>query len=283
LKIIVYYHDDMDGKCSAAIVKYAYGDGAEIKFVPLLYDDSVELPKDIWTYNRVYILDFTLPKRQMDELCTLFARTDVIWIEHHITALVEHESRYSHFDGIRKNGTAASELTWEWMFGKYSEIPMVVKHISNMDLWQRDDPDTLFFYEWLINYIGGPDNHIWEHLFKSKKVDPDLIWRGEVLRYARMNQMKEDIKKIGYESEIDGHKCFKANYSSFQSISDAGDFICTELGYDLAWIYHARKNNDGNLVRVSSLRSNDNVDASEIAKKYGGGGHKKSAGFVEYF
>jgi len=281
MKIIVYYHNDMDGKCSAAIVKHAYGDRANIEFVPLMYDDDVELPGDIWAHDRVYILDFTLPKRQMDELCTLLPRKDVIWIEHHVTQLVKYEDKYSHFEGIRKNGTASSNLTWKFMYGQFNEPPPVVRCVSNMDLWKKDNLNDVHLYEWLITYMGGPQDAKWDSLFQRSEIPYEMIERGQVLRNSRINQMQTDVLRAGYESDIDGHKCFKVNYSSCESISDAGRFICDELGYKLAWIYHARKNNDGKLVRVNSLRGSDEIDVSEIAMKYGGGGHKEAAGFVE--
>jgi len=282
LKVIVYYHDDMDGKCSAAIVKYAYGDLAEIKFVPLMYDDNIELPIDIWNYNRVYILDFTLPERQMDELCTLFARTDVVWIEHHISALRKYEEKYSHFEGIRKDGLAASELTWKFMYGKDVKLPQSVKYISDRDLWKLDDTNVLYFYEWMSSNVSNPYDDWWGRLFLKDEIDNEIIERGQVLRNARLKQMRKDIRRLGYEEELDGYTAFKVNYSSFESVSDAGHYICERLGYDIGWIYYIKKNNEGNFVKIHALRSQEHVDVSEIAVKYGGGGHKNASGFVEY-
>ena len=281
MKALVYYHNDMDGKCSAAIVKRVLQDKADLKFVPLQYDDPVELPKDIWEYWRVYILDFTLPERQMDELCNLLPRADVIWIEHHITQLVKYETKYSHLAGVRKNGVAACELTWRFMYGEFNEMPEAVMYIANRDIWKLEDENTLYFYEWLINSMGGPQQTLWELLLENKKVPSGIMERGQLLRDARINQMKKDIKSLGYDAEIDGHRCFKVNYSSYESISDAGRFICDDLGYPVAVIYHYKKNSVGKLVKIFGLRSNDDVDVSEIAVKRGGGGHKRAAGFFE--
>ena len=280
MKTLVYYHNDMDGKCSAAIVNRALKDKTELIFKPLTYDDNVELPKDVWAYWRVYILDFTLPKRQMDELCTLFPRTDVIWIEHHITALTEFEARYGHFEGIRKNGTAASELTWRFMYGKDSVLPVAVKYIADRDLWKIDDDNTMYFYEWLTTVNVDPTSSTWDYVWNGPL--SKYIERGVLLRSARINQMKRDIKSIGYETEIEGHKCLKANYSSFESISDAGRFICDDLKYPVAWIWYVKKNNSGQMVKVHGLRGNGEVDVSEIAVMMGGGGHRNASGFVEY-
>ena len=280
-KTLVYYHDDMDGKCSAAIVNRVLQGKTELIFMPLTYDAHVELPTDVWQYWRVYILDFTLPERVMDELCTLFPRTDIIWIEHHISSLVKYEPKYSHFEGIRKNGTAAAELTWKFMYGKDSIVPGAVQYIADRDLWKLDDENTMFFYEWLTTVNNDPRSSVWNHLFEDQPLR-DFINRGRLLRNARIDQMKRDIKSLGYESEIEGHKCLKVNYSSFESISDAGRYICDDLKYPVAWIYYNKKNNLGQMVRINNLRGNGEVDVSEIAVIHGGGGHRGASGFVEY-
>lgn len=281
MKAIIYYHDDMDGKCSAAIVRKVLEETAELKFVPLHHDDEVELPKDIWNYWRVYILDFTLPKRQMDELCTLLPRDSIIWIEHHVTQIKKYADRYEHFQGTRKDGVAACELTWKYMYGDFNELPQSVKYIADRDLWKLDDVNTMYFYEWLINCIRSPQDKLWDFLLENKKIASGIIERGQILRDSRIKQMEKDIKAIGYDDEIDGHECFKVNYSSYESVSDAGHFICDELLYPVAWIYYYKKNSIGELVKINALRSNDSVDVSEIALKRGGGGHKRAAGFFE--
>lgn len=36
---------------------------------------------------------------------------------------------------------------------------------------------------------------------------------------------------------------------------------------------------DGNLYNILSFSSNEDIDCSKLAEKYGGGGHKGAAGF----
>jgi oligoribonuclease NrnB/cAMP/cGMP phosphodiesterase (DHH superfamily) len=269
----------MDGKCAAAIAKKALPKEAKIKFVPMQYDINAKIPKNIWEYWRVYILDFTLSERVMDDLCTLFPREDVIWIEHHISAIQKYGDKYSHFEGIRKDSVAACELTWKFFYGNQSTLPLAVKYIADRDLWKIDDENVLFFYEWATTANTDPISSTWNFLLNNNDLK-QYINRGRLLRDFRINQMKNDIMRLGYESEIDGYKCFKVNYSSYESVSDAGRFICDDLGYPVAWIYYIKKNNKGKLVKVHSLRSNG-VNVSDIAIKRGGGGHKRASGFIE--
>lgn len=87
---------------------------------------------------------------------------------------------------------------------------------------------------------------------------------------------------MGYEGEIDGYRCLIINYSSFEFISEMGNYICEELGYDIAWMYYYKKNDKDEIIQVNNLRSSKkgDVDVAEIAKKRGGGGHKNASGFA---
>lgn len=279
MKVLVYYHNDMDGRCSAAIVKKALGDkDVDYTFVPMGYNNSVELPKNIHEYWRVYIVDFTMNEEIMDQLCTLFPRNDVIWIEHHITAIEQYGEKYSHFEGMRKDGTAACLLTWQFFYGQL-EAPMAVKFVADRDMWYFKLEGTKRFYEYMMNQNQDPKYGVWDHYLDKRSDLYDEIEMGGTLRSARMRSIEKDAKYLGYESELDGHKCMKINYSSFESVSDMGHYICDKLGYDIAWIYYQKKNNNGEMIQVNNLRSKE-IDVSEIAKSRGGGGHKLAAGFA---
>jgi nanoRNase/pAp phosphatase (c-di-AMP/oligoRNAs hydrolase) len=60
--------------------------------------------------------------------------------------------------------------------------------------------------------------------------------------------------------------------------SDAGHALCNiKTAGDFAAVYQDVSTTEG-LMRIYSLRSNG-FDVSAIAKQYGGGGHRKAAGF----
>ena len=64
-----------------------------------------------------------------------------------------------------------------------------------------------------------------------------------------------------------------------ENISDLGNYLCRNFDIDFAVMILSD-------LRTVSLRTiKEDIDLSAIAKKYGGGGHRKSAGFVysEYF
>jgi hypothetical protein len=143
-----------------------------------------------------------------------------------------------------------------------------------------DDENTVDFYEWLSTVDNLPESSTWDFLWNHPL--KRYIERGGILRSVRINQMKKDVDLLGYECEIEGYKCLKVNYSSYESISDAGHYICDDLKYPVAWIWHEKKNNLGQMVKINNLRGNGQVDVSKIAVIHGGGGHKGASGFVEY-
>lgn len=82
---------------------------------------------------------------------------------------------------------------------------------------------------------------------------------------------KSYTSRFGFETEISGHKAFAMNLGNCSS-----EFFKSlpEEAYDIfiAFCFDGK-------VWTASLYSKT-VDVSEIAKKYGGGGHMGAAGFV---
>ena len=97
----------------------------------------------------------------------------------------------------------------------------------------------------------------------------DLIQQGETMTTFRDGWAKEYMK-LGFETEFEGVKCFAVNLGHcnseyFKSLPDDK--------YDalMPFVFN------GDMYTVSLYSKT--VDVSEIAKKYGGGGHKGAAGF----
>lgn len=281
-KILVYHHNDLDGMCSAAIVKYAMGDRSEVDFISLDYSQKeLDLPENIKKYWRVYILDITLPEKTMKELGNIFERSNLIWIDHHISSIEQFGEKFSDYEGIRQNGVAACILTWRWFYGM-KEIPKAVSYIGQRDIWQMgdDEEEILGLFEYLNLIDLEPDSYRWSQILQNFNLRT-WIDDGKTFRNVRLKSVYDLIEEIAYESEIDGHKCLKVNYSDHRSISDMGHYIVHNLNYPVAWIYYIKKNGNGNFVVTNGLRSK-NVDVSKIASKRGGGGHMLASGWTDY-
>jgi len=103
-----FYHSaDLDGHCSGAIIK---------KFNPKVeligYNYGQEFPWDsIQPGEQVFMVDVSLPMPQMYKLASMGT---LYWIDHHISAINDHEEQAAREDwsikGLRRTDRAACEL-----------------------------------------------------------------------------------------------------------------------------------------------------------------------------
>ena len=278
MKILILHHSDADGRCAAAVAAKAMK-GADIVFREMDYGDPFPLlPKQ--KYDHIFVLDFSFPPEDMARL-VVAAQNPLLWIDHHITA-IEKLKDFERLEGIRRDGTAACMLAWEWFF-PHVEPPWAVKYIADRDVWKLEyGDDTHFFYEMFTAAWDNPQFFIpkndtfWEYVFNLKDVPlHQFKCRGRVLRKVRIQQLIHMVDALGYEAEIDGHTALKLNAPGS---GDLGD-VMRIWKFPIAWCY-VEKMQHGQLVRKNSLYSNT-VDVSEIALARGGGGHRGAAGFVE--
>lgn len=82
--LCIYHMADHDGKGSAAIVKYAHKD-CEL----LGYNYDQEIPyAEIEKHQEIVICDISFP---MDYMFKLHAEKDLIWIDHHASAIAQYD------------------------------------------------------------------------------------------------------------------------------------------------------------------------------------------------
>ena len=103
-------------------------------------------------------------------------------------------------------------------------------------------------------------------------LDPDEILKnGAVVESYKSQRQKEYLEAFGHVVEFEGDKAWCVNAGM------VGKDVFDSLDPDYKTPLYIMYVHDGEKYAVS-LRS-DSVDVSEIAKKYGGGGHKGAAGF----
>jgi oligoribonuclease NrnB/cAMP/cGMP phosphodiesterase (DHH superfamily) len=282
-KIGIIGHNDNDGRCASAIV-YNYLKENEptsnIICIEMDYDKECPLLSNI---DELYIVDFSLKKDVLDRYIGWIGPHNITWIDHHESAL-KRLVGYEQLPGIRYIGKSGCLLTWEYLY-PYEVVPEVVKYVNDADMYSMFYGDyTKGLYEYIVNNeeFEDPSSSYWKVLFMSDKLD-GLIAEGLKLRHNKVKKMKKTLKDLSYPLtiEFNGNKysCVKCNVTDTESISEIGEMIYT-TGVQIAWMYYDKLNENGDLLRVNSLRSNS-VDVSEIAMSKGGGGHKFAAGFTE--
>lgn len=274
--MIVFHHNDPDGRCAAAIVLAFHqteGYHGEIDFVELNHhtNDFRTIEKD----ELVYIVDYSFPPDIMNKI--LKVTSNVVLIDHHKTTQQRIEEyvgefeMWCEFDG----SNSGCMLAWDYFFG-YEEIPWAVRLISDYDAWVHAmKPDSTFFVMGLGLFDCRPESKVWHDLLlvpeeQAEYTCDDIIQSGRTCVEFRDNLAKAACDEFGFETEYDGCRCFAIYCTALRSSLFFGDRINQ---YDMCIMIVPHKN--GCTLR---FYSNGEVDVSEIAKKYGGGGHKGAGG-----
>ena len=274
-----FFHSDMDGYCSAAIVYKFYKrdrdftkeTGEECKFIPIDYKDDFPFDEIIPNETVVFV-DFSLQMEGGFE--RLRKITDKIyWIDHHKTAIEKHKG----FEcaGIRRDGVAACVLTWKYYY-PYEEVPVIVEMLGAYDIWDfsKYGEDLNKLQTGIRLFDHGPEEQMWVDWFKLAKssIDNLLLSVGAIALKYRNNYYAGLIKSWAFWAEFEGYKAICCNMGSCSSQL----FDSVKEDYDLMMPFVF----DGKQWSVSIYTKKKGIDVSKLAEKYKGGGHKNAAGFT---
>ena len=232
-----------------------------------------EPPPDV-TGRNVMIVDFSYKR---DVLLRMAQTADTILIiDHHKTAaedlkdLPEEVVTGSHkclIDCVFDMDRSGAMLTWNAMHPT-EEPPQLIRHIQDRDLWRFDLFNTRAIQAALFSYPY--DFAVWDKLMSAST--QELSLQGVAIERKHFKDLKELLPVCTRPMKIGGYDVMTANLP-YTFASDAGHALLETNPFGVTYY-------DGPNGRNFSLRSQDGgVDVSEIAKLYGGGGHRNAAGF----
>lgn len=284
MRCVVIHHHDEDGRAAAAVVKQAVKSRAkEFLFIEAKYDTQIPFDQ-LRNGDEVYVVDFSMQNPgDWARLCNI-PRFPVTWIDHHITAIEAAKgTRAENLPGIREEGKRAGcALTWDFFYPDV-EAPVAIQLISDRDTWTWErGEETAEFHAGLQMNDTSPESPLWTAiLIPSECGTPSWVISirstgRSVLQYK--NRFYGDLReKNAYEVEFEGNKAIAINVAGVGS--EAFGFpngykgeMPDEWPVLIAFYY----NGDNFVVSMYSKA----VNVSEIAKKYGGGGHPGAAGFL---
>jgi len=289
----IYHNADLDGKCSGAIVRlFEEHAGNKVELIGLDYKDFASNtdpgdfdPTHLIGFDRLYIVDFSLPPSLM-LLLRAHYKAELIWIDHHRSAIALSEIHgYGDITGSRAEHLAACELTWVW-FTRTREgncLPVAVRLLGRYDVWDHEDGDVLPFQYGMRGEENDPEKVLWGLVLP----DPDaldleescshtfdvVLDRGRAIYDYLQEHWRIQTRALAREIDWAGHTFVAAN------IPLGNSKILETLYPDkdtLFLLYYQNKRGDW---KVSMYTRNESVDLSEIAVKYGGGGHAGACGF----
>jgi len=246
-----------DGFGAAWAAWQALGDRAQ--YLPVQHGDPPpELPEDA----RVVIADFSYAREVILALRERVASLTIL--DHHKTA---EEALRGIPDTVFDMDKSGAMLAWEY-FHPDAEPPAIIRYVQDRDLWRFALPDSMEVNAALGSYPNTFE--IWSGL------DLDVL-RQEgraILRFR--DQTVASIVGFARIGDVGGHEVPVTNATAHWS--DVGAALLERFpDAPFAALYH----DDSEGRRRWSLRSSGEFDVSELAKRFGGGGHRAAAGFRE--
>jgi len=272
MPICIYHGNCADGFGAAWAVRESLGD---IEFHAGVHQDQ---PPD--TADRdVILVDFSYKRPVLEEM--VGTAKSVLVLDHHKTAAEDLEwlpsAGESYEDWLESGLTFAAVFDMErsgagiaWDFFHNVARPPLIDHIEDRDLWRFKLPHTREIQAAVFSYPY--DFEVWTRLMYATELS-ELMLEGSAIERKHHKDIAELVSVVTRPMNIAGHVVPMANLP-YTLTSDAGHLLCGDE-YPFAGCYW-----DTPEGRVFSLRSRDNgADVGEIAKQYGGGGHKHASGF----
>lgn len=268
-KVYVLYHSPcMDGTAAALAAKMALEKaGIDATYIPVKYGDRPEIEP----VSRVYFLDYSWPREDLNKLveqdCSL------IIIDHHKTAAKDLEG-FGRIDrGIKcvfDMNKSGAVLAWEFFHG--DSVPKFFQYVQNRDLWLWEMPHGEEFSAWLSSYEWSID--VFEGLFAFFEETPSIAFNQGAAILRAQRQQVEAVCKNARWIMLDGVQVIGVNSPILQSEVGARLLeLFPDSRYSAVWYTTALGQ------QKFSLRGRGDFDVSDVAKKFGGGGHANAAGF----
>jgi len=258
IDFVIYHANCSDGFGAAWAAWKLLGNKAT--YVAATHGDR---PPDVRNRN-VAILDFSFKNADTKKL--IRDANSLVVLDHHKSAMVElHDIPQASFD-MTKSGAM---LAWNY-FHPTKEPPKFIRYIQDRDLWKWELP---YSKEFSAAFDMVPFEFEEFSAFEDDSTFDDACKRGSyILAYS-----KTVVKKMADKATRrtwNGKQVCIVNASHW--MSEIGSKLSPDCDFVVIWYFdHTRQEH-----RVSLRSFHENVDVSEIAKSFGGGGHKSAAGFT---
>ena len=258
--LCIYHGNCADGFAAAWVVRKFYKEVYEdIEFYAGVYQNPPPKVKD----KNVILVDFSYKRPILDKMKQ--EANSILILDHHKTAAEDLQGFEGAVFDMERSGAM---ITWNYFFPN-SAPPLLIMHIQDRDLWQFKLPGTREIQAAIFSYPY--DFEVWGKLMKT---DPlQLLTEGAAIERKHFKDIHELLAVCKTRTKIAGYNVPVANLPYIFS-SDAGHIMGKDEPFAACYM-------DTPEGRVYSLRSSEagGVDVGEVAKLFGGGGHKHAAGF----
>lgn len=294
--LVIYHRADFDGIFCYQIAKKFLGT-EDVEYVGWDYGDkAVPMPQE----GLVYILDLSPDCLDASAVeGTIWNR--IIWIDHHKSAIDRFQPpRFPDIKGYRIDEVAACRLAWQWFayerlqapvnlpakadyVNRELDEPYAVRLAGEYDIWDKRDPNAELFQHGLRSQEIS--ENLWELLLVNRQVAEfqedvgtvavhALLDAGNAIQYSETKENASIIKAAGFTLQFEGLNFLACNAARYNSLLfTAGLTPEHDVCFGFAW-------REGHWhVSLYHAPGKEHHDLSQIAVKYGGGGHRGACGF----
>lgn len=267
-KLCIYHAGCLDGFTAAWIVVHKFGK-ENVELFPAKYGEE---PPDV-TDREVLVVDFSYPKQTLIEMAT--KAKSVSLYDHHKTAQEDLECLKGKIPGLNivfDQTRSGCGIVFDELFSDEVILsrPNIINCIEDGDLWRFAFENTKVIRAYMYSLEFDVDT--WTEVILETPFH-EIVSRGKLLLIAHENNVKKVLAQTRRILCIGGYIVPAANVNGIFA-SDVGTELASEdKGFFAATYYDTEHHT------IFSLRSSGEFDVSEIAKIYGGGGHKNAAGF----
>lgn len=242
------------------------------------YDYGQPFDMDKIDGRRVKMADVSLPMPQMLEIAKRSGYR-FTWIDHHISAIKEYNdfigSGETFCNAILDNNISACEGTWKHIFPN-EPMPVCIKLLGEYDTWRNQDKvhwdnEILPFQFGMRMICNSVESFPYDRFLDNNFIE-EIIDKGKTILQYQSQQNELACRKSSFYHEFEGFRAICLNGGGFNS--DVFKSVYDEVQHDIMmpFVFNGK-------FWVISMYTTKDIDVSVIAKKHGGGGHKKAAGF----
>lgn len=283
-KMLIISDSDLDGVGAIVVAKTIFPEIEYITPERNMLNKAVREAIESGKYDSIFMTDCSPSDEDVEVLINSFEEkgNSFVLLDHHKTAIYLNKYNWSKVkvetDGFKHSGT---ELIYSYLkdlgynVENLAEFSEMVRCYDTWD-WQRlnmMEPEKLNTLYWSYSdkdvFIEDMINKIINNLPLINEKDEIII---DTIRKSDEKYIEErkEMFSVAYYNDYK-----VAVLYTDRCVSQLGNIICKENeDIDFCCLI------DLNRSKVSMRCVKDDVDVSEIAKRFSGGGHAKAAGFV---
>lgn len=269
--LVCVYHDQCnDGLVSAYCVRERYPNA---RFYPASYE-TTDIPS-VNSDDVVLIVDFSFGPDDLKKLADQCR--GVVVLDHHKAAIEQLEGfKHPKVEMVLDVDRAGAMLTWDVLHdpSQQKEVPPIVAHSNDYDLWEFKIPGTQEFVRYMYSRpyeISSCD----EVGFTAGQARIDAaISKGRVLTEDDERQTQQIIDTCTRIINVGEHRFPIPVVNAPRHLTSLiGNMLAKDYWFAMVYV----DNQDGRKIRFNSVEESS-IECDKLAGLFNGGGHRKSAG-----